>query len=159
MEKGKQVFGSSASSSSFTNDLFGPKEPSKTSLFGSVFGSHSMGLGRDSTHSAARGSSRIQDSKNQSCGNAKYGTSDNNGSQKSRGDNSNKDKNPILYQNGTTEPCHLSSSIYYGGQDNYYPPTASHNTFKKNGEEDDDQNGNNSNCASRGNWWQGSLYY
>ncbi|MCD7445769.1 hypothetical protein HAX54_000007 [Datura stramonium] len=159
MEKGKQVFGSS---SSFTNDLFGPKEPSKTSLFGSVFGPHSTGLGRDSTHSAARGSSRIQDPRNQSCGNAKYGTSDNiNGSQRSRGENSNKDKNnSILYQNGTTEPCHFSSSIYYGGQDVYYPPTTSNNTLKKNGEDDDDdQNGNNSNCASRGNWWQGSLYY
>lgn len=41
----------------------------------------------------------------------------------------NKEKNnSILYQNRTTEPCHLSSSIYYGGQDIYYPPTASHNT-------------------------------
>ncbi|KAH0671367.1 hypothetical protein KY290_025553 [Solanum tuberosum] len=80
MEKGKQVFGSSASASasasSFTNDLFGPKEPSKTSLFGSIFGPQSTGLGRDSTHSVARGSSRIQDPKNQSCGNAKYGTSE-----------------------------------------------------------------------------------
>ncbi|KAH0674605.1 hypothetical protein KY285_024369 [Solanum tuberosum] len=118
MEKGKQVFGSSASASasasSFTNDLFGPKEPSKTSLFGSIFGPQSTGLGRDSTHSVARGSSRIQDPKNQSCGNAKYGTSGNN-----------EKNNSILYQNGTTEPCHLSSSIYYGGQDVYYPPTAS----------------------------------
>ncbi|KAF3663013.1 putative ras-related protein RABA2b-like [Capsicum annuum] len=151
MEKGKSL----SSSSSFTNDLFGPKEPTKTSLFNSVFGPHSTGLGRDSTHSATRGSSRIQDPKDQSCGNAKYGNSDNNGSQRSRGDISNKDKNnSILYQNETTEPCHLSSSIYYGGQDVYYPPTASHNnTFKKN-EDDDDQNGNNSNCASRGNWWQ-----
>ncbi|XP_060215500.1 uncharacterized protein LOC132642264 [Lycium barbarum] len=151
MEKGKQVLGSS--SSSFTNDLFGPKEPSKTSLFGSVFGPQSTGLGRDSTHSAARGSPRIQDPGNH----AKYGTSEN-GSQRSKGDISNKDKNSTFYQNETTEPCHLSSSIYYGGQDVYYPPTASPNTFKKDGE-DDDQNGNNSNCASRGNWWQGSLYY
>ncbi|CAN4095822.1 unnamed protein product [Withania somnifera] len=160
MEKAKQVFGSSSTSSSFTNDLFGPKEPSETSLFGSVFGPHSTGLGRDSTHSAARGSSRFQDPKNQSCGNEKYGTSEN-GSQRSRGDISNEDKyNSILYQNATTEPCHLSSSIYYGGQDVYYPPTASHNTFKKKeDDDDDDQNGNNTNCASRGNWWQGSLYY
>lgn len=159
MEKGKQVFGSSSSSSSFTNDLFGPKEPSQTSLFGSVFGLQSTGLGRDSTHCAARGSSRFQDPKNQSCGNTKYGTSDNNDFQKGRGENSNKEKNnSIFYQNGTTEPCHLSSSIYYGGQDIYYPSNASHNALKKNGE-DDDQNGNNSNCASRGNWWQGSLYY
>ncbi|KAK4353816.1 hypothetical protein RND71_026010 [Anisodus tanguticus] len=159
MEKGKQVFGSSSSSSSFTNDLFGPKEPSKTSLFGSVFGPHSTGLGRNSINSGVEGSSRIQDPGNQSRGNAKYGTSDNR-SQRSREDNSTKN---LMYQNEKIEsPCHLSSSIYYGGQDVYYPPTqtnASQHTFKKNGEEDDDQNGNNSNCASRGNWWQGSLYY
>ncbi|KAK4353202.1 hypothetical protein RND71_028720 [Anisodus tanguticus] len=129
MEKGNQVFGSSSSSSSFTNDLFGPKEPSKTSLFGSVFGPHSTGLGRDSTHSVARGSSRIQDPGNQSCGNAKYETSDNR-SQRSRGDNSTKN---LTYQNEKIEsPCHLSSSIYYGGQDVYYPPaqtTGSQHTF------------------------------
>ncbi|OIT31851.1 PREDICTED: uncharacterized protein LOC109208152 [Nicotiana attenuata] len=155
MEKAKQVAGSSASSSSFTNDLFGPKEPTKSSLFGSVFGPHSTGLGRDTIHSGVRGLSRIQDSGNQSFGNAKYGTSEN-GSQRSRGD-----IKKAIYQNETTEPCHLSSSIYYGGQDVYYPTTqipGYQNTFKKN-EEDDSQNGNNSNCASRGNWWQGSLYY
>ncbi|XP_016478442.1 uncharacterized protein LOC107799810 [Nicotiana tabacum] len=154
MEKAKQVVGQS-SSSSFTNDLFGPKQRTKSSLFGSVFGPHSTGLGRDSIHSGVRGVSRVQDPGHQSFCNAKYGTSEN-GSQRSRGDIKN-----TMYQNETTEPCHLSSSIYYGGQDIYYPATQTssyQSTFKKN-EEDDYHNGNNSNCASRGNWWRGSLYY
>lgn len=30
--------------------------------------------------------------------------------------------------------------------------------FKKDGNGDDDPNGNNSNSASRGNWWQGTIY-
>ncbi|GMI90292.1 Salt Induced Serine rich [Hibiscus trionum] len=62
----------------------------------------------------------------------------------------------------TTEPCNLCSSIHYGGQENYYSlnttTTDSLNYLKKN-EEDDDINGSNSSGASRGNWWQGSLYY
>ncbi|XP_023523189.1 uncharacterized protein LOC111787454 [Cucurbita pepo subsp. pepo] len=65
---------------------------------------------------------------------------------------------------GSLEPCHLSSSLYYGGQDGYSeapsagpsPPPPS--PLKKSGGEDD-PNGNNSQPASRGNWWQGSLYY
>ncbi|KAM1054035.1 hypothetical protein FF1_001476 [Malus domestica] len=63
-----------------------------------------------------------------------------------------------MYQNEATDPCNLSSSIYYGGQENYSPRTGTteshqHHTSKKDGSEDD------ANSASRGNWWQGSLYY
>ncbi|XP_022158127.1 uncharacterized protein LOC111024684 [Momordica charantia] len=65
---------------------------------------------------------------------------------------------------GSLEPCHLSSSLYYGGQDGYShappagPSHAPPPTLKKSGGEDD-PTGNNSQTASRGNWWQGSLYY
>ncbi|XP_060215497.1 uncharacterized protein LOC132642261 isoform X2 [Lycium barbarum] len=154
MEKAKQVVGSSSSSSSFTNELFGPKKPSNSSLFGSVFGPNSTGLRRDPMHSGDRGSSRIQDQGNH-YGNTKYGTSDN-GSNRSRGDNT-KDKT-LMYQYEKVEaPCNLSSSIYYGGQD-VYPPTTQtsgslNNIVKKDGRDD------GSNSASRGNWWEGSLYY
>ncbi|KAM0941399.1 hypothetical protein DsansV1_C17g0148331 [Dioscorea sansibarensis] len=54
----------------------------------------------------------------------------------------------------TMDTSSLGSSLYYGGPDvcadfsSQYPP-------KK--EDDDDQE--NANMASRGNWWQGSLYY
>ncbi|XP_004239920.1 uncharacterized protein [Solanum lycopersicum] len=142
MEKAKQVIDSSSSSSSFTNELFGPKEPSNSTLFASVFGPPSTGLRRDPIHSGDhRGSSRIQDQGNQYGNNTKYGTSEN-GSKRS--------------QNEKVEaPCNLSSSIYYGGQD-VYPPnnqtTGSQNNIVK-------KDGDGSNSASRGNWWQGSLYY
>ncbi|KAM3236117.1 hypothetical protein P3L10_016154 [Capsicum annuum] len=135
MEKAKQVVGSS-SSSSFTNELFGPKD-SQTQLTLLLF----LGLRRDPIHSGDRNSSRIQDPGNQYGNNTKYGTSDN-GSKTS--------------QNEKVEaPCNLRSSIYYGGQD-VYPQTnqttGSHNNTVK-------KDGDGSNSASRGNWWQGSLYY
>ncbi|XP_030964464.1 uncharacterized protein LOC115985683 isoform X2 [Quercus lobata] len=68
-----------------------------------------------------------------------------------------------VFQEQRVEPCHLSSSLYYGGQDVYsqYPSTQNSESFplfKEDGGEDD-LNGNNANSASRGNWWQGSLYY
>ncbi|KAJ4836548.1 hypothetical protein Tsubulata_013424 [Turnera subulata] len=82
--------------------------------------------------------------------------------QKSKGESSTSGKGKSsVYQNEAGEPCYLSSSIYYGGQENYSPRTRnseSSKTFKTNSE-DDDPNGNNPNSASRGNWWQGSLYY
>ena len=58
-------------------------------------------------------------------------------------------------QQQRVQPCHLSSSIYYGGPDVYIQPQNStvNSTKKKEGGEDD------SGSASRGNWWQGSLYY
>ncbi|GMP23191.1 hypothetical protein CsSME_00000876 [Camellia sinensis var. sinensis] len=135
MENTKQVSGggSYSSSSSFTLDLFGPKDPSSSSssstdIFGSVFGP-------PSTDFASQ------------YGIAKHGTPDN------------------MSQRGkveaSVEPCYFSSSIYYGGQE-VYPPTThttvSQHIFKKDGR-DDDPNGSNLNGASRGNWWQGSLYY
>lgn len=163
MENGKQV-GASASSSSFTVDLFGPKDSSKsssssTSLFGSVFGPSSTGLGKDSYHPGIMGASRNQDSGCQ-YGNAKAGNSDYM-YQKNRGESggrTSKERNSI-YQNETAEPCYFSSSIHYGGQEVYSSTAQSTNTqytLRKDGSEDD-PNGNNS--ASRGNWWQGSLYY
>ncbi|KAM7499311.1 hypothetical protein LguiA_023725 [Lonicera macranthoides] len=131
------------SSSSFTAELFGPKDsapsPSPTGLFGSVFGPSSTGVGRKSSHSGS--SVRNQDLGSQ-YGNPKHGTTD---YTSQRG----KDE--------TIEPCYFSSSIYYGGQEVYSPNTnsssASHHTFKKD-EGNDDPNGTSSNSASRGNWWQ-----
>ncbi|OIT03017.1 PREDICTED: uncharacterized protein LOC109226255 [Nicotiana attenuata] len=113
MEKAKQIVGSS-SSSSFTNDLFGPKEPSYPSLFGSVFGPPSTGLRRDPIQAVDKSLSRTQEAGNQ-YGNAKYG-------------------GQYVYSPTTTQ----------GSQGNI---------VKKDG------GGDGSNSASRGNWWQGSLYY
>ncbi|MED6205526.1 hypothetical protein PIB30_018514 [Stylosanthes scabra] len=70
----------------------------------------------------------------------------------------NKDMMSSIYEEQRVQPCHLSSSIYYGGQDIYSHPQTTQNSglnslYKKDGGEDD------SGSASRGNWWQGSLYY
>ncbi|XP_060175128.1 uncharacterized protein LOC132605877 isoform X1 [Lycium barbarum] len=62
------------------------------------------------------------------------------------------------------EPCPLSSAIFYGGQEDMYIKSSddrksiSYPSYKKEGREYD-SSGNNQHDASRGNWWQGSLYY
>ncbi|KAF5453614.1 hypothetical protein F2P56_028507 [Juglans regia] len=159
MENNKKQVGVSSSSTTFDH-LFGPKDPSSATsssstsgIFGSIFPPPSAVLGRDSTHN--RG------------GSGKYGNPDiitKNG----KGESTAREKGSS-YQKETMEPCYFSSepacyfssSIYYGGQENYSPrtrSTESQHIFKKDGGEDD-SNGNNPNSASRGNWWQGSLYY
>ncbi|KAI9080679.1 hypothetical protein K1719_037345 [Acacia pycnantha] len=138
------VGGSSSSSTNF-DQLFGPKEPSSSSsssssIFGSMFPPPAGG----------------SDSRKQDVGGKNYGALGGKG--KSSGGVS--DKN---YQNESTmEPSnYYTSSIYYGGQENYFPKcrtTDSHQDVKKDSD-GDDPNGDNPNSASRGNWWQGSLYY
>ncbi|XP_010262673.1 PREDICTED: uncharacterized protein LOC104601144 [Nelumbo nucifera] len=147
MEGRKQV-----GSSSFPSDLFGVKDSSSSSsgIFGSVFPSTSTAIGRDISHSELIGSLRNQDKANPVC-NTKQGVAEKK-AQYSEGNN-----------HGTVEPCFLSSSLYYGGQDVYSQSpnirsSGSYPIFKKDGGEDD-PNGSSLNSASRGNWWQGSLYY
>jgi len=145
--KKKQVNGGGGSSSSFTAELFGPKDSSQSSsstgLFGSVFGPPSTGLGRNSAHSGT-----IKHDIGSQYGNPKYSTTEYM-SQRGKGET-------------VVEPCCFSSSIYYGAQEVYSPnahsSSASQHTSKKD-DGNDDPNGNSSNSASRGNWWQGSLYY
>ncbi|KAL4201260.1 hypothetical protein AMTRI_Chr02g257810 [Amborella trichopoda] len=73
-----------------------------------------------------------------------------------------KDQNPGR-QDDHGERCVFSSSLYYGGRDVYAPSQNDHTsgapkTYKKDGADDDPTMGGSSG-ASRGNWWQGSLYY
>ncbi|KAG2685908.1 hypothetical protein I3843_10G140900 [Carya illinoinensis] len=144
---------SSSSSSSLTDELFGFKESasSSTGIFGSIFAPSSKVLGRDSLHSEVAG--RKQDSKNDSWqkkpgADETFKTIDGKSESMPDGDMSS------IYQEQRVQPCHLSSSIYYGGQDVYsHPPSTQSSLYKKDGGEDD------SGSASRGNWWQGSLYY
>ncbi|RDY06891.1 hypothetical protein CR513_09059 [Mucuna pruriens] len=156
MENNKKKVGEGgSSSSSFTNfdHLFGPKDPSttsssSTSIFGSIFPPPSTVGVRDSTK--------------QDTGCKNYGAPGNYSNKGESSGVSNKNGSSTNYhQNETVEPSYYSSSIYYGAQENYSPrtrTTQSHHIFKKD-KEDDDPNGNDSNSASRGNWWQGSLYY
>ncbi|KAG8390046.1 hypothetical protein BUALT_Bualt01G0042500 [Buddleja alternifolia] len=145
MEKAKQV---GSSSSSFTTDLFGPKDSSKSSstVFGSIFGPPTTVPGKDTSREDFGRAS-----------NAKHEYTDY-ASQKGVNVMKKDKNNPNNYENGSrVEPsCYFNSSIYYGGQEVYSPTTRNisppHN-FKKDGEVD--PNEDNSNCASRGNWWQG----
>ncbi|XP_054799179.1 uncharacterized protein LOC129303713 [Prosopis cineraria] len=142
----KNHFGGSSSATNF-DQLFGPKDPSSSfssssSIFGSIF----------PPPSAVGGS----ESRKQDVGDKNYGPQGGKG--ESRGSVSGKN-----YQNESTmEPSnYYTSSIYYGGQENYFPKsrtTDSHHNVKKDSD-NDDPNGDNPNSASRGNWWQGSLYY
>lgn len=160
MDKAKQA------GSSFTSELFGSMDSSKSSsssngLFGSLFGPSSTGLGKDSMHGGITGASSTHHYSARSA-HAKQDSSDYK-HKKNKGErigSTGKDPNSI-YQNEVGEPCYMSSSIYYGGQEVY--SAAAHNPnsqqmgnqYRKDGGEDD-PNGKN---ATRGDWWQGSLYY
>uniref|UniRef100_A0A5B6ZHP4 Uncharacterized protein n=1 Tax=Davidia involucrata TaxID=16924 RepID=A0A5B6ZHP4_DAVIN len=155
MEK-KQV-----GSSSFTADLFGAKESvrpsSSTGIFASIFPPPSTVVGRNSTISELTGSSGNQ------VWSTKQGTPDNIAKNSGGASNSipKKERSSIFQERA--QPCPLSSSLYYGGQEDMYihssstQSSGSNPIFKK--DEGEDANGNYSHSASRGNWWQGSLYY
>ncbi|KAJ8747363.1 hypothetical protein K2173_011084 [Erythroxylum novogranatense] len=148
MEKKRQ-----AGASSSLDHLFGPKPSSSSTssssssssaeIFGSIFSPPSTVMGR------SRGivGNQVDSSNYENKGESSSGSV--------------KNETSSVYQNESVEPSYLSSSIYYGGQENYSPRTKnseSDKVLKKDGG-DDDPNGNGSNGASRGNWWQGSLYY
>ncbi|XP_015873888.3 uncharacterized protein LOC107410918 [Ziziphus jujuba] len=151
-----------SSSSSFTADLFGAKEYSppqqSTGLFASIFPPPSKVVGRNSASSELLGSWQKQAPRNQAW-NIRQGHSAIRSEDACRSI-PNKDRSSVLHEE-RVEPCNLSSSIYYGGQDIYSQSqstqiSGSSPIFKKDEGEDDP---NASNSASRGNWWQGSLYY
>ncbi|KAG5060227.1 hypothetical protein AAZX31_01G095700 [Glycine max] len=154
MEGNKQK----GASSSFTSELFGSKEsrPSSSSgIFGSIFSPPSSKvLGRESLRSEMSSkianetwSSRIGIQDNFSKG---YGSEAPNAV--------NKDMSSI-YQDQRVQPCHLSSSIYYGGQDIYSNPQSTQNEGFNSMQHRNDGGEDDSEFASRGDWWQGGLYY
>ncbi|WZZ23355.1 hypothetical protein YC2023_124742 [Brassica napus] len=160
MEGRKDTGLSSSSSPSLTSQLFGsrnnPPSSSSSEIFESIFAPSSKVMGQETVTGGGGGW--------------------NDKSSKTGGD---VDKNreefgSSVYQQERVQPCHLSSSIYYGGPDVYFQPQNSTvnsaavfkgfrtkvtvlgyclSEKKKEGGEDD------SGSASRGNWWQGSLYY
>ncbi|KAL1330839.1 hypothetical protein HN51_048085 [Arachis hypogaea] len=144
------------SSSSFSSELFGSKEsqPSPSSgIFGSIFSPQSPKvLGRESLRSELNGKIANESLKirNQD-GNSK-------GNKEMESENKANEDMSWMYEDQRVQPCHLSSSIMYGAQDIYSQPQSTHNSgytssLKNEGLEDD------SGSASRGNWWQGGLYY
>ncbi|KAL0451094.1 UNVERIFIED_CONTAM: hypothetical protein Slati_1665800 [Sesamum latifolium] len=153
MEGGKQ------SGSSFASDLFGAKDSSaaasSSGIFGSIFPPPPKVVGQESVRSSE--ADKKNDSGNPAWS-AKPGVSDN---KAVGGEGQSQDATSKVissyFQEEKVQPFHYSSSIYYGGQDVYSRPQSAQNpgftTFNKDGGEDD------SGSASRGNWWQGSLYY
>lgn len=137
---------SDGSSFSFTTDLFGTRDTSSLSsnhIFGPVFSSSF----KASQHSEVGGKSQAFSCSPKTEGNSKY--------KEGRSQSTSSREMGSFYQEQRTDPCHLSSSIYYGGQDvcTQNPGTGFNSSLKRDGGEDD------SGGASRGNWWQGSLYY
>ncbi|KAL5740504.1 hypothetical protein ACOSP7_029388 [Xanthoceras sorbifolium] len=152
MEGRKQV----GSASSITNELFGSKESSSSGIFGSIFPPPHKVLGRESLRSDSMEKKQDYSKESWNTKPGAPGDASKNCESETQG-NLNKDMSS-MYQDQRVQPCHLSSSIYYGGQDIYSQPQNSQGSgintvFKKDGGEDD------SGSASRGNWWQGSLYY
>ncbi|XP_057536035.1 uncharacterized protein LOC130814061 [Amaranthus tricolor] len=145
----------SSSSSSLTSQLFGSHESSSNDVLSSIF-PPSKGIGRYSTYSEARGSCQKESSGNQPWNNKQdnvYKHIDT-----SYGSSAKKEKGSIYEQEGP-EPCNLSNSIYYGGRETYSksttnPSSTSYPMYAKKDGGEDHPGG-----ASRGNWWQGSLYY
>ncbi|XP_051130952.1 uncharacterized protein LOC127251331 [Andrographis paniculata] len=148
MEGGKQ------SGSSLASDLFGAKDSSPSAsassgLFGSIFAPPRKVSGMESLHSP-----KTDKNKYDPAWSAKTEiAADKNNASEGQMNNSSSYYN----QEERLLPLNYSSSIYYGGQDVYSRPQDPQNTFfttfNKDGGEDD------SGGASRGNWWQGSLYY
>ncbi|KAF3790269.1 hypothetical protein EJ110_NYTH08981 [Nymphaea thermarum] len=142
--QGKKGQGRSTSSIS---ELFGDRDSpaasaGRSGVFQSVFSTSSSSSSQWSSAKGG-GSSHFESSSR-----SKYGSGET--------------KNQKFEQLEEVEPFFLSSSLYYGGQDMCVRAPTSHasgtsNIFPKNGGEDDPNS--NSNGASRGNWWQGSLYY
>ncbi|XP_057801319.1 uncharacterized protein LOC131016626 isoform X2 [Salvia miltiorrhiza] len=121
------------SSSSFTSDLFGAKDSSSSSqILSSIFAP------------PAKVSGLENEKKNGSV------------TQASTAKTGEKEKRSYLEEEKTT-PFHYSSSIYYGGQDVYSQPHSSSLTTEM--QLNKDVGEDESDSASRGNWWQGSLYY
>ncbi|XP_073005634.1 uncharacterized protein [Typha latifolia] len=142
---------SSSSSSSLVDVIFGKKEEvgSHDGYFSGVFPPPSAVMRKDSQNSSK-------------AGNARSGTADRNTQEspsKCQSTQLTKDGKPI-YSAEPTESPYFGSSVHYGCRD-FYPGSPSKNTPEttntyKNSEED---SSDSSNYATRGNWWQGSLYY
>ncbi|CAI9783289.1 unnamed protein product [Fraxinus pennsylvanica] len=155
MEGGKKT----QSGSSLTSDLFGSKNSasgSSSGIFGSLLTPPDKVLRQE--YSLRSFESWKKDSAINQDWSAMTGFPDNNalGNEGQSQSSRSKDGNSY-FQEEKTKPCNYSSSIYYGGQDLYTFPEStrgsSFTTINKYEAEDD------SGMASRGNWWQGSLYY
>ncbi|XP_047332158.1 uncharacterized protein LOC124935778 [Impatiens glandulifera] len=148
------------SSFSITDDLFGSKDSisnsSSSGIFDSLFPPPSTAGRRNFSGSEVLGSMQKQSWSTGS------GIADN-GNKNWKGGSNNRSNETVVERNSNfqqkVEPCPLSSSLYYGGQEDMYGTLSNQTVIMKKTMTENDPNENNSNDASRGNWWQGSLYY
>ncbi|XP_014752054.1 uncharacterized protein LOC100840587 isoform X2 [Brachypodium distachyon] len=138
--------GSKTNGSSIVDDLFGPKpdasnsSSSSASYFSTVFPTPSEAAGKDASRRAQYASGNKSSSSWTGQQQQQYGS----GSPES--------------------PYFGSSSVHYGGRDLYTPGNVNGDQSKthhggpirKHNKVDD---GDTSGAATRGDWWQGSLYY
>ncbi|XP_020225920.1 uncharacterized protein LOC109807734 [Cajanus cajan] len=151
MEGNKQK----ATSSSFTPELFGSHPSSSSGIFGSIFSPPSSKvLGRESLRPELNGKIANE------TWTSKIGIQDqfSKGYDSKAKDAMNKEISSI-YQNQRVQPCQLSSSILYGGQEIYSTHQNTENEGFNSFKYKNDGGENDSEIASRGDWWQGSLYY
>ncbi|CAL5210938.1 unnamed protein product [Lathyrus oleraceus] len=146
-------------SSSLGSQIFGSKiSHSSVGIYGSIFSTQSPKIfGRESVRFEASGSktkNEIVNSKVENQGIHSIFKDDNGGAHNTK----NTDMSWLYQNQNQKDTCHLSSSILYGGQD-IYPQTQSsqiasfNSLYNNNGGEDDSE------MATRGDWWQGGLYY
>lgn len=171
--KGRSTFSSSPSSSSSICDLFGGERSARGTsggLFGSLGNSNSNSrslftrqtheeetMGSESTNRDGTGAQRSS-----GLGHLVARTS-----QGLNGSNSQKGQGQSGNLHGKSQNINdtfLGSSLYYGGPDLCYDPSTTKTDSLlgskqqiKDNTEDDTSSSNTG--ASRGNWWQGSLYY
>lgn len=153
----KQQAGSSFSTASTKQSSL---PPNSTGIFSSIFPPPSKVMGR-----RASAAELIQSLEKQSSGCRAWNKSapaDATRNREGGGHCTSSKEHESLFQD--RGECPLSSSLFYGGQEDMYikssdaQKTVSYPSYKKEGGEYD-SSGNNQHSASRGNWWQGSLYY
>lgn len=150
---------------SITDDLFGSKDSIPTSsssgIFDSIFPPPATAGRGNFPGAGVLGSAPKQQSWSPGSGIADNGNKNwKGGSSSSRSNVAAAERNSS-FQQKVEPPCPLSSSLYYGGQEDMYGTVNNlqNGAILKKPMSESDPYGNNSNDASRGNWWQGSLYY
>ncbi|XP_078445252.1 uncharacterized protein LOC144714392 [Wolffia australiana] len=139
MEGKKQPKPTSSSSSS--------SPPSSSSLVADLFGGKSAANSSSFFHSVFPPASTVM---KKVSWRGQNGDADGGGQERNAG-----------YHQEKIDPCSFSSSLYYGGQDicTNNGPVSTHGSGYNNFKRDGDDEPTNPNAVSRGNWWQGSLYY
>ncbi|XP_073009432.1 uncharacterized protein [Typha latifolia] len=147
-------------SSSSGDEFFGRKEDSKASspsrYFSTVFPPASLVMGKDASPSDSNRTMNKQRVEVQN-GHARGAAADGKckGSSTENWTTCSNEGKPF-YPIESTDSPYFGSSVHYGARDFYSTSSSNHvtETPRSYKEEDEDES-----VATRGDWWQGSLYY